>query len=76
MKALKVKLIKSGGDVALPLPKEALAKLRAREGDTVLVTETADGVCIALCDSDAERQTAILEKVAAKRRNVLRRLGE
>jgi antitoxin component of MazEF toxin-antitoxin module len=55
MNAMKVRLIKIGNGVALPLPKEALAKLRAREGDAVLVTEAADGLLVSSCDNDAER---------------------
>ena len=40
---LELKLRKVGNSVGLVLPKEALAHLKAGEGDTVCVTESTDG---------------------------------
>ena len=40
---LELKLRKVGNSVGVVLPKEALARLNAHEGDTVVLTETTDG---------------------------------
>ncbi len=40
---LELKLRKVGNSVGLVLPKEALARLNADEGDLVYLTETTDG---------------------------------
>ena len=40
---LELKLRKVGNSVGVVLPKEALARLNADEGDTVVLTETTDG---------------------------------
>lgn len=76
MRALKLKITKIGDGAGLLLPKKALAKLRAQQGDTVLLTETPDGLRITPYDPDFERQVDILQRVAKKRRNVLRKLAE
>ena len=76
MNALKLKITKVGNSAGLLLPKEALAKLRAEQGDTVFLTETPDGLRITPYDPDFARQVNILQKVAKKRRNVLRKLAE
>jgi putative addiction module antidote len=76
MQALKLKITKVGNSAGLLLPKEALAKLRAERGDTVFLTETAEGLRITPYDPDFERQIEILQKIAKKRRNALRKLAE
>ena len=76
MQALKLKITKVGNSAGLLLPKEALAKLRAEQGDTVFLTETTEGLRITPYDPDFERQVEIMQKVAKKRRNVLRKLAE
>ena len=40
---LALKITKVGNSAGLLLPKEALAKLRVEQGDTVYLTETPDG---------------------------------
>ena len=40
---LELKLCKIGNSVGLLLPKKVLARLNAGAGDTVYLTETADG---------------------------------
>ena len=37
---------KIGDSVGIPLPNELLANLKLQAGDTVLVTETADGLLL------------------------------
>lgn len=75
-KVLTLKLTKIGNSTGLVLPKEALAKLRAEQGNSVFLTETADGLRITPYDPDFERQTKLARRVAKKRRNVLRELAK
>ncbi len=46
MKTFKVTPIPIGDSVGIPLPNELLANLKLQAGDTVLVTETADGLLL------------------------------
>jgi putative addiction module antidote len=73
---LTLKLTKVGNSTGIVLPKEALVKLRVGQGDTVFLTETADGLRITPYDPDFERQITLARRVARKRRNVLRELSK
>lgn len=76
MQALKLKIIKIGYRAALLLPKEALAKFGVKQGGSVFPPETVEGLRLTPYDPDSERQTGILQKLAKKRRNVLRKLAK
>jgi putative addiction module antidote len=76
MDALKLKITRIGNSAGLVLPREAPRRLNVGQGDTVFLTETPDGFRITPYDPDFERQTAIIERVAKKRRNVLRKLAK
>jgi len=71
-----LKITKIGNSSGLLLPKEALAKLRLEQGDTVYLTETPDGFRITPYDPDFQRQMKLAEKVSRNRRNVLRELAK
>lgn len=71
-----LKITKIGNSSGLLLPKEALAKLRLEQGDTVYLTETPDGFRITPYDPDFQRQMKLAEKVSKNRRNVLRELAK
>lgn len=73
---LVLKITKVGNSAGLVLPKEALAKLRVEQGDTVFLTETKDGFRITPYDPDFERQMTLARKVMKKHRNVLRELAK
>jgi putative addiction module antidote len=76
VQALKLKITKVGNSAGLLLPKEALAKLRAEQGDVVFLTEAPGGFRLTPYDPDFERQIEIMARVAKKRRNVLRKLAK
>ena len=76
MDALKLKITRIGNSAGLVLPREALQRLNAAQGDTLFLTVTPDGFRITPYDPDFERQTVLLERVAKKRRNVLRKLAK
>ncbi len=73
---LALKVTKVGNSAGLLLPKEALSRLRLKQGDTVYLTETPDGFRLTPYDPEFERQMALVRRVAKKRRNVLRQLAK
>jgi putative addiction module antidote len=73
---LALKLAKIGNSTGIILPKEVLAKLNVEQGDTVYLTEAADGMRITPYDPDFERQMTLARRVAKKRRNALRELAK
>lgn len=73
---LELKIRKVGNSVGVILPKEALSHLKVEEGDTVSVTEAADGsLRISPHKAEVARQLAVAEKVLKRYRNTLRELA-
>lgn len=74
---LELKLRKIGNSVGIVLPKEVLTRLQVQEGDTVCVTEAADGT-VRLTPATAEftRQMASAQKIVRRYRNALRELAK
>lgn len=72
---LALKITKVGNSAGLVLPKEALAKLRLEQGDTVYLTETADGFRITRYDPEFERQMNAARRIMKKHRHALRELA-
>ncbi len=73
---MRLKITTVGNSVGVVLPKEMLAKLRVSKGDTLFVSETADGFKITPYDEEFERQMAMAEKIMREERDVLRKLAE
>ena len=73
---LALKITKIGNSSGLLLPKEAMAKLRLEQGDTVYLTETPDGFRFTPHDPDFERQMTLARKVMRKHRRALRELAK
>ena len=71
-----LKLVKLGNSTGVILPKEALAKLNVEQGDTIYLTDSAEGMRITPYDPDFERQMKLARRVARKRRNALRELAK
>lgn len=74
MATLKLRSI--GNSVGVVLPKELLARLNLREGDTLHVVESPDGFRVKRSDPDFERQMEVAREVMRKRRAVLRELAK
>ncbi|NMF66772.1 AbrB/MazE/SpoVT family DNA-binding domain-containing protein [Brasilonema octagenarum UFV-E1] len=74
MYTLKVR--KVGNSLGTTLPKEILQKLRVDEGDTIFVTETADGVYLTASNPDFEKAMEAYKKVSSKYRNALHELAK
>lgn len=74
---LELKLRKVGNSVGVVLPKEVLAHLKAREGDTVTVTDGADGALrVTATKPEVARQMAVVQDVMHRYRNTLRELAK
>lgn len=74
--ALTAKVTKVGNSSALILPKELMARLNLQQGDSVSLTEVAQGVVISPYDEKKERQLDIAKKVMRENRNMLKKLAE
>ncbi len=72
-----LKLTQIGNSVGVILPKELLARLKLEKGDTVFVSEAANGaVMLSPYDSDFEVQMDAARKIMKSRRQVLRELAK
>jgi putative addiction module antidote len=74
---LELKLRKVGNSLGVVLPKEALARLKSGEGDTLVFSESPDGGFRVTPDkNDFAHQMAAAEKIARRYRNALRELAK
>jgi len=73
MQALKIR--KVGNSLGLVLPKEAVAKLKVVEGDTVYLTDARDGFRITPLDGTFAEQMVAAEDIMREDRDVLRELA-
>ena len=72
-----IKLTQIGNSVGVILPKEVLAGMKLGKGDTVYLTQTADGgATLSPYDDEFARQMEAARRVMKKRRNVLRELAK
>jgi putative addiction module antidote len=74
MLALKVTAI--GNSLGVVLPKEALAHLDLSKGDTLYLTQTADGYRLTPYSPEFEKQMKTARAVMKKRRAALRELAK
>jgi putative addiction module antidote len=73
----QLKLRKIGNSVGVVLPKEILAYLNSKEGDTLVLTETPEaGFRLTPDKGDFARQMKIAENLAHRYRNALRELAK
>lgn len=72
----RIKLRKIGNSIGVILPKEATSRLRVAEGDTLLLTETPDGIQLTPYDADFEAAMEAFEQTRKKYRNTLRKLAK
>lgn len=77
---LELKLRKIGNSVGVVLPKEALARLDADEGDTLTLTDAPDGSLRVTPSKTGSEQFAgqmkAAEKIIRRYRNTLRELAK
>ena len=73
---LELKLSKVGNSVGLVLPKQALAHLKVGEGDTVCLTDAAEGSVRMTANPEVSRQMEVVQDVMHRYRNTLRELAK
>ncbi|WP_298291961.1 AbrB/MazE/SpoVT family DNA-binding domain-containing protein [Thiomonas sp.] len=72
-----LKLTQIGNSVGVILPKELLARLKLEKGDTLFVTEAANGALVlSPYSAEFEAQMQAARQLMKKRRNVLRELAK
>ena len=74
---LDLKLRKIGNSVGVVLPKEALAYLKVREGETVCVTDAPDGsLRMSPTNPEVARQLNVAQGIIRRYRHTLRELAK
>jgi putative addiction module antidote len=73
---MKVKVTTVGSSTGVVLPKEVLAKLRVQKGDSLYLSETADGIELSPYDPDFEQELETARAVMRRYRNALRKLAK
>lgn len=72
-----LKLTQIGNSVGLILPKEMLVRLKLEKGDSVYVSEAANGaVMMTPYNAEFETQMDAARKIMKERRQVLRELAK
>jgi len=71
-----LKLIPIGNSTGAVFPKELLQELGVRQGDTLIVTRTPEGVELRVGDAEFEAEIEILRDVMRRRRSALRELAK
>lgn len=71
-----LKLTQIGNSVGVILPKEVLARLKVEKGDTLFVTDAANGVTLTAYSPEFEAQMETARRVMKKRRAVLHELAK
>jgi len=74
---LELKLRKVGNSVGVVLPKEALARLKSKEGGTLVLTDAPDGSFrLSASQTDFQEQMKAAEGIISRYRNTLRELAK
>jgi putative addiction module antidote len=73
---MRAKVTQIGNSTGLILPKEVAARLKVKKGDSVFLTETADGYTVTPYDPEFEAQMAVAIKGMTKYRNALHELAK
>ena len=71
-----LKLTQIGNSVGVILPKEVLARLKLEKGDTLYVTDAANGLLLTPYSEEFGTQMAAARRLMKKRRNVVRELAK
>jgi len=71
-----LKLTQIGNSVGVILPKEMLARLKLEKGDTVFVTDAANGVMLTPYDPDLAEQLAAGREFMREYRDTFHQLAK
>lgn len=73
---LKTKITTVGSSSGVVLPKDVLARLNAKRGDTLMLVETPNGYEITAYDPEFETQLEAAEEGLRRYRNAMRELAD
>lgn len=73
---IEIKIRKVGNSLGAVFPREAVDRLKIREGERVFLTESPEGYRITPYDPEFERQMKLAEDGMAAYRNTLRALAK
>jgi putative addiction module antidote len=73
---MKLELKRIGNSTGLILPKELLARLGLEQGDSLVLTETPDGLNLRRHDETFEKGMKIARKAMRTYRNTLKELAK
>lgn len=71
-----LKITRIGNSAGVVLPKELLAHLKARVGESLSVVTTPTGIELSVAEPDFEAQMAVAREVMARRKRALRELAK
>ena len=71
-----LKLTTIGNSTGVVLPKDLLAKLRAKKGDSLYAVETPDGIELTPYNPEFATQMELAEGIMRKDRDILRKLAQ
>ncbi|HEU6436625.1 MAG: AbrB/MazE/SpoVT family DNA-binding domain-containing protein [Desulfovibrio sp.] len=72
-----VKVRKVGNSLGMVLPKEAVARMNVREGDTIYLTEAPDGgFRLTPVNEEFAEQIGLADDIMREDRNILRELAK
>ncbi|MDD2926735.1 AbrB/MazE/SpoVT family DNA-binding domain-containing protein [Rhodoferax sp.] len=71
-----LKLTQIGNSVGVILPKEVLARLNLEKGDTLFLSDAANGIMLTPYDPTFDMQMTEARRIMKKRRDVLRELAK
>jgi putative addiction module antidote len=70
------KIISVGNSAGIILPKETLARLNVKKGDTLYITDGPSGIHLVPFDQDFADQMEAARQIMRENRDVLQRLAE
>jgi putative addiction module antidote len=76
MNMATAKIIPVGNSAGIILPKEILARLNVKKGDTLCICEGPQGIRLIPYDPEFAEQMEAAREVMRENRDVLRRLAE
>lgn len=71
-----LKLTQIGNSVGVILPKEVLARMKVEKGDTLFMSEAANGITLSTYSPEFEAQMTEARRIMKKRRAVLHELAK
>jgi putative addiction module antidote len=71
-----IKVTDIGDSINFVVPKSMLGRLQIEDGDSIQITETANGVELTAFDAELAGQLEVAKAVMVADREVLRRLAE